>query len=686
MISPTSVREKTEGPSRRRERRANELTTAIVKAEVSNLNRNLNKINNTEKDDSRFEDFHFERPQTPTIVALFRIIEVCVLNKVTTGRLRRLAREVMLNELKSDCLRDRELEVLSKPSALCASSMCTAGLLTWGSEEIDDCPLRPEEMLKDHLRMHPGCSKDCYVWRLYNVAKYGYSLSNKRFRMKQIKRNHPPFDYFGECSQASLKKQLDIAGAVEEVPHGAVLFINPLLSVIRNSDLYRASSIGIEVHDESSLMKANALLDPPIKVRVCLDAGASGQNLAQPDFPFSYASINDAISMMTPGCYMAKLDLANMYLTLGLALDTRKFFGFCNKGIRMRYKRMPFGAKLGAAVLSAFMAEVLAIAAFLGLKTVINYMDDFFIVGATYAECLSNLKLLISILSRHGWTIAEEKTTMPSQLMTFIGVQLDSRSLTLSIEPEKALAVMFKFECARRELLAGTLKPSLIASLAGNCIWFSSVVTVGKIFTNPLFKLMRLVRNGKLISGGSVTDASMELFEKSYNWWMDTLRKWGEGSLLRSNVRVIPSQLIGDAVFVQQDAGDEGLGYFSALMEEEFRRIRWYARTWNESIETSSTFKELSTLDWALRSRVEWTNRLIVAVFDSSAAAFGVNNGSSPAERCMELIEAIYVLCDERNITLVSLWVPRAENTFADMLTHFCIHNRTKDAEGEFEL
>jgi hypothetical protein len=164
---------------------------------------------------------------------------------------------------------------------------------------------------------------------------------------------------------------------------------------------------------------------------------ASGQNEAQPDFPFSYASINDAISMMTPGCYMAKLDLANMYLTLGLASDTRKYFGFCNKGVRKRYKRMPFGAKLGAAVLSAFMAEVLAIAAFLGVKTVINYMDDFFIVGQTYAECLSNLKVLISILTRHGWTIAEDKTTMPSQLMTFIGVQLDSRSVTLvNLRPE----------------------------------------------------------------------------------------------------------------------------------------------------------------------------------------------------------------------------------------------------------
>lgn len=592
----------------------------------------------------------------------------------------------MLSELRTDVKTVRESEVLKKPSALCASSMCTGELLTWGSETIGDCPLKPEEMLKDHLLMHGTCTESCYIWRLYNVAKNGYSLANKRFKVRKINKNHPPFDFYGECSQASLDKQLDIAGAVEEAPRNTQLHLNPLLSVIRNSDLYRASAAGFEVFDESSLMKANSVLDPPIKVRVCLDAGANGQNEAQPDFPFSYASINDAVSMMTLGCYMAKLDLANMYLTLGLALDSRKFFGFRNKGVRKRYKRMPFGAKLGAAVLSAFMAEVLAIASFYGIKTVINYMDDFFIVGETYAECLRNLKLLISILSRHGWTIAEDKTTMPSQLMTFIGVQLDSRNLTLSIEPDKARAVMFKFESARKELLAGTLKPSLVASLAGNCIWFSSVVTVGRIFTNPLFKLMRLIRKGGLMRGGKPSEESLELFDKTYVWWMETLSKWAKGTLLRSNVRVIPSQLIDDAVFIQQDAGDDGLGYFSALMEEGFRRIRWYARTLDETLETSSTFKELSTIAWALLSRVEWTSRLVVAVFDSSAAAFGINNGSSPAPCCMEIIEAIYILCDERNITLVALWVPRAENTFADMLTHFCIQNRTESAEGQFEL
>ena len=329
-------------------------------------------------------------------------------------------------------------------------------------------------------------------------------------------------------------------------------------------------------------------------------------------------------------------------------------------------------------VCGAFMAEVLAIAASEGVESVVNYMDDFFVTGNTYAECLANLNVVLAILKRHGWSIAEEKTTRPSQVMTFIGIQLDSRTMTLSIEPEKAAAVLFKFKLAQEALLLGNLTRSIVYSLAGNCMWFSNVITVGKLYTRPLFDMLKTWNS----------DAShlKAKFERAYEWWDATLSKWIKGSLLSANVRVIPSQLISDAVFLQQDAGDEGLGYFTALKEEDFKRIRWHACTLKDDTMTSSTYKELSTVVWALKSHKEWSNRLIVAVFDSSAAAFAVNNGSSSSASCMNLIEELYLLCDDLNITIVALWVPRDENSFSDMLTHFCLHNRTTNVEGFFDI
>ena len=629
-----------------------------------------------------FEDFKFERPSAPRMRAQFGIVEACIANNVTSAQLRRIARRTIRDHLRTMPAMSREALIVSKPQALCVADMVTDVNMTCGKESISDCPLKPDAMRIDHLKMHLDCSANCYFWKLYNVAKNGWRLPNKRYPIKVIKKNHPPFVNFGSCSQASLTKQLDVAGAVEDVPLGESVHINPMLSVIRNSDLYRASEVGVDVKDEASLLAANEILNPPIKVRVCLDAGANGQNGAQPDFPFSYASINDAIALMTPGCYMAKLDLSNMYLTLGLAMDTRKYFGFVNRGVKQRYKRMPFGAKLAPSVLIAFMSEVLAVAAAHGIDTVVNYMDDFFIVGDSYASCLYNLNFILSILTRHGWSIAEEKTVLPCQVLTFIGIQLDSRTMTLTIEPDKAKAVLFKFESARAALLARKLYPSMIYSLAGNCMWFASVITVGKLYTRPLFDLLKCLKASSLASDAEC----LLMFDKAYDWWSATLTKWSSGSLLRSNVRVIPSQLVKDAVFVQQDAGDEGLGFFTTLVEEGFQRVRWYACLLPEGGSTSSTYKELSTIVWAVKRRHEWANKLVVAVFDSSAAAFSVNNGSSSSGPCMLLIEELYLLCDEFNITIVALWTPRTDNTFADMLTHLCLHNRTTVAEGAFDV
>jgi hypothetical protein len=86
----------------------------------------------------------------------------------------------------------------------------------------------------------------------------------------------------------------------------------------------------------------------------------------------------------------------------------------------------------------------------------------------------------MAILRRHGWSIEETKTTQPCQRTEFIGIELDSINMTLSIVPEKAQSVLHKFERPASMLDIGTLTSTLVRSLAGNCMWFASVITTGK--------------------------------------------------------------------------------------------------------------------------------------------------------------------------------------------------------------
>ena len=164
-------------------------------------------------------------------------------------------------------------------------------------------------------------------------------------------------------------------------------------------------------------------------------------------------------------------------------------------------------------------------------------------------------------------------------------------------------------------------------------VCLSSVVTTGKLYSRPLFNLVRLIdAKGPRHSGCRV------LFFKAFDWWKGTLECWISGSLLRSNVRVISSQLMSDSMVMQQDAGDEGLGYFWVSVKDEFKHLRFEACLLPaEDDPSSSTFKELSTLAWALPRHPEWLDRLLVVIFDSSAC-FCLRRQSRIIQQCLLLI------------------------------------------------
>jgi Reverse transcriptase (RNA-dependent DNA polymerase)/Reverse transcriptase-like len=616
-------------------------------------------------------------------------------NRVTAMKLKGTCRDMVIASLHSQ---GAEVPLsLLKPHALNPRAMASKIICTAGNRRIHDCPLKPEVMREDHLRMHSDCDQSCYFWHLYKVAANGYSVPNKHYRHRQ-QPNHPPFISFGSHSQLALDKQLLGSDAIAEgdsVPQFAkgsqtkTVMTNALLSVVKNSARLEALlKTGIDVVDEASMTAVNdsGSMEKPLTCRVCLDLSGSGLNASLPDFPFSYASSADAVAMMTPGCWMAKLDIKSEFLTMGLAYDSRHLFGFRRGDKKWYYKRCPFGGKLFPALASAFMAEVLAVARSLGCERALVYMDDFLVMGDSREECQRNLDLLISILTRQGWTVADEKTSLPAQRIEFLGIVFDSLSMTMSADPSKADAVLYKLEAARSSvdaLLSGRARAfdvEIIQSLAGNLVWFSGVITCGRLYTRPLFDLLK-ARRSLVVSAPLVGRLAEAL-----DWWTMTLVAWKGSQLAQGNVRILPPSSADSYVYYQGDAGDDGFGYFQLLPAS--RKVLWSAFAWpsDASVPASSTEKELCTLLSAVRSNLSWSDRVVVVVFDSAVAALAINNGSSPSPAVWLLVRDILSLADARNVSFAALWVPREQNTFADYLSHVCTLFRQDHAQGEYSI
>ena len=615
-------------------------------------------------------------------VRFIELVSNIIKSQPSSTRLRRACRSIIIKDLQ---LRGAKVPLsLSKPRALHVEEMAHSSIMTAGNTALEDCPLRPDRMLSDHLAMHPECGPSCYFWLLHGVAARGWKLPNAHYHHRG-RENHEQYVLYGEHSRQSLLKQLGGSDAIMDnsVYRLKNVKLNPLLSVVKSSDKLRSKLFtGERIYDEASLTRANVALaaigEPEVKVRVCLDLSAGGMNKGQPNFPFGYVSPDDVASLMSRGCFMAKIDLKSQFLSLGIAYESRRRFGFKFDGKVWVYRRTPFGGKLFPAVVSTLMAEILAVARSKGCDKAVVYMDDFAVVADTEEECNRQLDILIGVIESHGWTIAHEKTVRACQELEFLGVVLNSLTMTMTIDANKAAAVMMKLDAVLSNLAHGDdLDFQMLQSLTGNLTWFSGVVILGRLYTRPVYDLMKFGLDGLNLT-------QVDRLHASLAWWKSTMVAWSSRHLVTSNVKVLPSESASDFYYYQGDSGDDGMGYFHYPIRAT--KAHWYACPWVDHVPSSSTEKELSTLLWAISSHPEWSNHVVVAVFDSSASALAINNATTDSVECWGVLHQIYEIADRINVTLAALWVERESNTFADYLTHYCVGHRTASAEGEFRL
>ena len=72
-----------------------------------------------------------------------------------------------------------------------------------------------------------------------------------------------------------------------------------------------------------------------------------------------------------------------------------------------------------------------------GFHAVINYLDDFLIIGRTQVECQKGLVILIRLLHSLGFNVSWRKFVSPTQCVSFLGIELDSTSMTFRLPVDK---------------------------------------------------------------------------------------------------------------------------------------------------------------------------------------------------------------------------------------------------------
>ena len=181
--------------------------------------------------------------------------------------------------------------------------------------------------------------------------------------------------------------------------------------------------------------------------------GGALNDFAETD-PFKYQSVQDVINLIKPGDYLGKLDLQAAYRSVGISRSNYKY-----TGLKWRFSgdkadtymidtRLCFGSKRAPAIFNDLSNAVLAIMRKKGYYNIVCYLDDYICVCTTYEECQRTMLALMKVLRELGFSINYNKVIGPSQIITFLGIEINTITMTTKLPQEKVIDLDFR-KCIR---------------------------------------------------------------------------------------------------------------------------------------------------------------------------------------------------------------------------------------------
>ena len=352
---------------------------------------------------------------------------------------------------------------------------------------------------------------------------------------------------------------------------------------------------------------------------------------------------------MTEGCYFAKVDLKSAYRSVGLSKASQEVTGLSwNIGgatVYLRDTRLPFGARRSVGIFHRLTQAVRRMMARKGYDLTIVYLDDFLIVSKSKKVCAEALNVLIQLLRKLGFMIHWGKVVDPTTRITFLGIELNSISMTLSLPEEKLLLLKQELQSS---LSKNRFTKRQLQSLAGRLSWAASVVKGGRVFLRRIFNTIRMLRhNAHRVRISS--DVRKDLL-----WWSSFISTFNGRSTLIDQCPI-------ECVFT--DACNEGAG-------GSFGRD-WFYFNWSQDWPKAASFhineKEVIAVALAAhRWAPFWQNKRIIIYSDNSVTVSALNKGTCRNDEIMRCIRSLFWLSARYNFHLTARHLPGVLNVAAD--------------------
>ena len=152
---------------------------------------------------------------------------------------------------------------------------------------------------------------------------------------------------------------------------------------------------------------------------------------------FKMESLKQALFMVRQGCFMASIDIKDAFYSVPINEDHRKYLKFAWDGKLFQFCAMPNGYCDAMRVFTKILKPVFATLREQGYESVI-YVDDSFLLGDTFQECLDNVVATLDCLESLGFVVHPDKSMFhPTQEITFLGFIINAVDMTVRLTVEK---------------------------------------------------------------------------------------------------------------------------------------------------------------------------------------------------------------------------------------------------------
>lgn len=367
------------------------------------------------------------------------------------------------------------------------------------------------------------------------------------------------------------------------------------------------------------------------------------------DWKQKFARVDDAARLVTPGCFMAKVDLKQAYRSVPISQHSQRVAGLKwqldSNTVYLKDTRLCFGSKLAPGIFHRLTQAVKRMLKRRGLKATVVYLDDFFIKAETFADCVYALNTLIFLLRKLGFQINWNKVVDPTTKLIFLGIEIDSVDMCLRLPEDKLSQVRQELSlfAARKRASKKQLQ-----SLAGKLNFCASVVYGGRVYSRRIIDALNRLKadNHKVMLCGSI--------KADIAWWQSFMANFNGKSLLLDKVPI-------KSVFTDS-CNLAGGGYF----EGDWFYCNWEC-DWPMVSKLHINSKEILAVYLAVcRWAPYWKNKKIYIQSDNMVTVHTINRGTSKNPFLMACLRVLFWLSATFNFHITARFIPGLTNTLAD--------------------